>query len=133
MRRFYLIGFLLLMAFDTLTQICFKIAGNHALPVEASQAWLLRVFAEPWVYGSVIGYIGAFFTWMSLLKHAPIGPAFAASHLEVVSVLLLSIWLFNEPLTVSKVLGALLILTGIVCLGLAERDQPADTAVETAH
>jgi drug/metabolite transporter (DMT)-like permease len=130
MRRFYLVGFLLLMAFDTLTQICFKIAGNHALPVEASVAWLLRVFAEPWVYGSVIGYIGAFFTWMSLLKHAPIGPAFATSHLEVVSVLLLSIWLFNEPLTVTKLLGALLILAGIVCLGLAERDHPTDTAFE---
>jgi drug/metabolite transporter (DMT)-like permease len=125
MRRFYLVGFLLLMAFDTLTQVCFKIAGNHALPVEVSLAWLLRVFAEPWVYGSVIGYIGAFFTWMSLLKHAPIGPAFAASHLEVVSVLLLSIWLFHEPLTFSKVLGALLILAGIVCLGLAEREQPS--------
>jgi drug/metabolite transporter (DMT)-like permease len=125
MRRFYLVGFLLLMAFDTLTQVCFKIAGNHALPVEVSLAWLLRVFAEPWVYGSVIGYIGAFFTWMSLLKHAPIGPAFAASHLEVVSVLLLSIWLFHEPLTFSKVLGALLILAGIVCLGLAEREPPS--------
>lgn len=125
MRRFYLVGFLLLMAFDTLTQVCFKIAGNHALPVEVSLAWLLRVFAEPWVYGSVIGYIGAFFTWMSLLKHAPIGPAFAASHLEVVSVLLLSIWLFNEPLTFSKGLGAVLILAGIVCLGLAEREPPS--------
>ncbi|MDQ6646191.1 MAG: EamA family transporter [Pseudomonadota bacterium] len=130
MRRFYLVGFLLLMAFDTLTQICFKIAGNHALPVEASLAWLLRVFSGPWVYGSVIGYIGAFFTWMSLLKHAPIGPAFAASHLEVVSVLLLSIWLFNEPLTVTKLLGALLILAGIVCLGLAERNPPSDTGIE---
>jgi drug/metabolite transporter (DMT)-like permease len=130
MRRFYLIGFALLMAFDTLTQICFKIAGNHALPVQANLAWLLRVFAEPWVYGSVIGYIGAFFTWMSLLKHAPIGPAFAASHLEVVSVLLLSIWLFNEPLTVSKLLGALLILAGIVCLGLAEREHPTDAPIE---
>lgn len=133
MKRFYLVGFLLLMAFDTLTQICFKIAGNHALPVEVSQAWLLRVFSEPWVYGSVVGYIGAFFTWMSLLKHAPIGPAFAASHLEVVSVLLLSVWLFNEPLTISKVLGALLILAGIVCLGLAERDAPTEPALEVAH
>lgn len=127
MRRLYFFGFLLLMAFDTLTQICFKIAGNHALPVEMNLAWLMRVFDEPWVYGSVIGYIGAFFTWMSLLKHAPIGPAFAASHLEIVSVMLLSIWLFNEPLTVTKVLGALLIVAGIFCLGLAEREPPSDT------
>jgi drug/metabolite transporter (DMT)-like permease len=122
MRRFYLIGFALLMAFDTLTQISFKLAGNHALPVEANLAWLLRLFGEPWVYGAVLGYLGAFFTWMSLLKHAPIGPAFAASHLEVISVMALSVWLFHEPLTATKLLGAAAILAGIVCLGLAERE-----------
>jgi len=129
MRRFYLFGFLLLMGFDTLSQISFKYAGTQALPVAASVAWLLRVFGQPWVYGAIIGYVGAFFTWMSLLKHAPIGPAFAASHLEVVSVMLLSIWLFDEHLTVPRMLAAIAIIAGIVCLGLAEsrehRPEPA--------
>lgn len=120
---FYLIGFTLLMTFDSIAAISFKVAGMHALPVEANGAWLLRLFGHPWVYGAVLGYIGAFFTWMALLKHAPIGPAFAASHLELVSVMLLSIWLFHEPLTASKVIGALAILAGIACLALAERDQ----------
>ncbi|HUW53619.1 MAG TPA: EamA family transporter [Rhodanobacter sp.] len=129
MRRFYLFGFLLLMGFDTLSQISFKYAGTQALPVAASVAWLLRVFGQPWVYGAIIGYVGAFFTWMSLLKHAPIGPAFAASHLEVVSVMLLSIWLFDEHLTVPRVLGAIAIIAGIVCLGLAEsRGHPPEPA-----
>ncbi|WP_329741034.1 DMT family transporter [Dyella sp. A6] len=126
---FYLIGFLLLMAFDTLGAVSFKFAGMHALPVQANTAWLLRLFDKPWVYGAVLGYIGAFFTWMTLLKHAPIGPAFAASHLEVVSVMLLSVWLFGDQLTVPRVLGALAILAGIVCLGFAEsREHPADDA-----
>ena len=120
---FYLVGFGLLMTFDTFGAICFKLAGMHALPVEANVDWLLRLFRHPWVYGAVLGYIGAFFTWMSLLKHAPIGPAFAASHLEVVSVTLVSIWLFHEPLTAAKVIGALAILAGIACLALAEREQ----------
>jgi drug/metabolite transporter (DMT)-like permease len=120
MKRFYLIGFLLLMGFDTLAQISFKYAGTQALPVAASIEWVLRVFGQPWVYGAVIGYVGAFFTWMALLKHAPIGPAFAASHLEVVSVMLLSIWLFDEHLNTARVLGAIAIIAGIVCLGMAE-------------
>jgi drug/metabolite transporter (DMT)-like permease len=117
---FYLIGFLLLMGFDSIGAISFKYAGMHALPVEANIEWLLRLFGKPWVYGAVVGYIGAFFTWMTLLKHAPIGPAFAASHLEVVSVMLLSVWLFDEHLTAGRMLGAIAILAGIVCLGLAE-------------
>ena len=120
MKRFDLFGFLLLMGFDTLAQISFKYAGTQALPVAASLAWLLRVFGQPWVYGAVVGYVGAFFTWMALLKHAPIGPAFAASHLEVVSVMLLSIWLFDEHLTLPRVLGAIAIVAGIACLGLDE-------------
>lgn len=126
MRRFYLVGFLLLMGFDTLSQLSFKLAGNHALPVAANLAWLLRVFGQPWIYGALLGYVGAFFTWMSLLKHAPIGPAFAASHLEVVSVMLLSVWLFHEPLTITRVLGAVAIVAGIVCLGLAESHASPD-------
>jgi drug/metabolite transporter (DMT)-like permease len=126
MKRFYLFGFLLLMSFDTLAQISFKYAGTQALPVAASVAWLLRVFGQPWIYGALIGYVGAFFTWMALLKHAPIGPAFAASHLEVVSVMALSIWLFGEHLDAARLLGAIAIVAGIVCLGVAEnRETPA--------
>lgn len=125
MRRFYVFGFALLMAFDSFAQISFKMAGTHALPVEASPAWLLRLAGEPWVYGAILGYLGAFFTWMSLLRHAPVGPAFAASHLEVVSVMLLSVWLFDEPLTATKLVGATAILAGILCLGMAECDTTA--------
>jgi drug/metabolite transporter (DMT)-like permease len=122
MRRFYVSGFLLLMAFDTLAQLSFKLAGSHALPVTADAAWVARVFAQPWVYGAVAGYIGAFFIWMTLLRHAPIGPAFAASHLEVVSVTLLSAWLLHEPLTLPRILGAATIVAGILCLAAAERE-----------
>ncbi len=134
MKRFYLFGFLLLMGFDTLAQISFKYAGTHALPVAATLAWLLRVFGQPWIYGALIGYVGAFFTWMALLKHAPIGPAFAASHLEVVSVMLLSVWLFDEHLNLARVLGAIAIIAGIVCLGLAEsREHVSDAASAPAQ
>ena len=120
MRRFYLIGFLALMAFDTLAQISFKVAGEHALPLEFSPAWLLRVFGQPWIYGAFIGYLGAFFTWMVLLKHAPIGPAFAASYLEIVAVLVISAVWFGEPIGWPQILGTVLILGGICCLAVSE-------------
>lgn len=122
MKRFYLIGFAILLSFDTLAQLSFKYAGDQALPVQANLAWLERIFTQPWVYGAVIGYIGAFFTWMTLLRRAPIGPAFAASHLEVVSVLLLSVPIFDESIGWSQALGAIAIVAGIVCLALSEPD-----------
>lgn len=117
----YAFGFGLLMAFDTVAQLSFKLAGMHAFPPQASIDWVLRLLLAPWIYGAIVGYVGAFFTWMRLLERAPIGPAFAASHMEVVSVMLLSAWLFHEPVGAAKAAGALLIIAGIVCLGFGER------------
>lgn len=120
MKRFYLIGFTVLLAFDTLAQVCFKLAGMHAMPLAPDVHWLGRLFAEPWVYGAIAGYLGAFFTWMTLLKHAPIGPAFAASHLDVVSGLLLSVPIFGDRIGPVQYVGALLIVAGIGCLARSE-------------
>lgn len=122
----YAVGFALLLSFDTLAQIGFKLAGTHAFPPQAELAWVLRLLGSPWLYAALLGYIGAFFTWMKLLEHAPIGPAFAASHLEVVSVMLLSAWWFNEHIGLLQALGAALIVGGIVCLAMGERADPAD-------
>ncbi|MEO7064996.1 MAG: EamA family transporter [Dokdonella sp.] len=120
--RFYLIGFFVLVCFDTLAQVCFKLTANHAMPPEADLAWLLRVFSSPWVYAAIACYIGAFVTWMTLLEYAPIGPAFAASHLEVISVMALSMVLFNEHIGTPQWIGSALIITGIVCLAISETD-----------
>ncbi|XBS69787.1 EamA family transporter [Acerihabitans sp. KWT182] len=120
MKRFYVFGFLALMLFDTLAQVSFKYASLHAEPLMMNIQWLMRVFGHPWIYGAFIGYIGAFFTWMTLLKYAPVGPAFAASHLEIISVTLVSVWLFDDQLNPAKIIGGLLILSGILCLAKGE-------------
>lgn len=120
MRRFYLFGFFALVIFDTIAQISLKYAADHAVPLEFDLVWLLRVFVQPWVYGALIGYVGAFFTWITLLKRAPIGPAFAASHLEIVSVMILSVWLFGEHISAQQIVGALAIISGILCLAISE-------------
>ena len=125
MRRFYLLGFLALLTFDTAAQICFKFAALAAAPFSADVHWLLRAAATPWIYGSIAAYVGAFFTWMTLLERAPVGPAFAASHLEVVAVLILSVVLFGEPLGSPQIIGCVAILLGILCL--------AADASERAH
>jgi drug/metabolite transporter (DMT)-like permease len=125
MRRFYAVGFFLLLAFDTLTQISFKYAALNALPISADIAWLIRIAGHPWVYLAIGGYIGAFFTWMSLLKHAPIGPAFAASHSEVVIVMIVATFLFDEKLGVMQLIGAAAIISGIACLACSTSDEHA--------
>ena len=122
MRKFYIVGFALLLLFDTLGQSSFKLTAIHAQPLAADWDWISRVFTQPWVYIAITGYIGAFFTWMMLLKKAPVGPAFAASHLEVVTVMLVSAFLFHEHITNIRILGAIFIVAGIIFLALAEKE-----------
>ena len=124
--KFYHIGFVALIVFDTFSQICFKMAALQGEPFQVEVGWLIRIFHTPWVYGAIIGYLGAFMTWMTLLRHAPVGPAFAASHLEVVGVIVISVPLFGEVLTIFQMLGAVLIVAGVVCLAQGETQSHVD-------
>lgn len=122
--RFYVLGFGALMLFDTCTQVSFKLAGMQAGEFAPQIAWLGSVLGTPWTYAAILGYLCAFITWMTLLKHAPVGPAFAASHLEVVMVLIVSVLLFGEKLGWLQWLGAAMIILGIVCLALSKAEHP---------
>jgi drug/metabolite transporter (DMT)-like permease len=121
---FYAIGFATLIIFDTLTQISIKLASSRAGAFLISTDWLFAVLHNPWLYAAVLGYLGAFGAWMTLLKHAPVGPAFAASHLGLVPVLLISATYLGEKLTNMQLLGALSIMVGIVFLSLSEAKYP---------
>jgi drug/metabolite transporter (DMT)-like permease len=119
-KKFYVIGFLVLMCCDTLAQCSIKLASIHAGEMQLHLAWVASIIHQGWLYFAIAGYIGSFFTWMTLLKHAPVGPAFAASHLEKISVLFVSVVWLGERLSIVQVAGCVLILGGIALLGAAE-------------
>jgi multidrug transporter EmrE-like cation transporter len=125
MRKAILLGFLLLLALDTTSNVLAKFASNRIGSFEAELQWLEGVGREPIVLAIIACYIGAFLTYTSILKHAPVGPAFAAVHGHVVTVLMFSIWWFGERLTLLQVLGSLLVVAGIIVLGVTERMEAA--------
>jgi drug/metabolite transporter (DMT)-like permease len=120
-----LTGFLALLAFDTLGQVAFKLAGSHTAPVALDLDFVLRLWREPWLIGIVVAYLGAFLTYMTLMKDAPIGPLFAASHLEIVSVSLISVLAFKESLAPWQMLGCLAIVAGVCLLAVLEEGEAA--------
>ena len=124
-RRFYVIGFALLAIIDTAIQVAFKLAARRTGPFEFTMPWFRTAIAEEWIYVAIAGYLITFVAWMTLLEHAPIGPAFVASHLQVVTVLAASILFFHEHLQGRQVVGATCILAGIACIGFSgiERGQ----------
>lgn len=122
--RFYLLGFGALMAFDTLTQVSLKFVALHTGEFNLALGWFAGATSTGWIVGAIAGYLGAFGTWMTLLKHAPIGPAFAAAHLEVVPVLAISATVFGEKLNAAQLAGAACILLGVICLGVGKSRSP---------
>lgn len=103
-----------------MTQVCFKLASLHAGEFAPAAGWIRAAATSPWVYVAIAGYLGAFVAWMTLLEHAPVGPAFAVSHIDVVTVLLVSVPLFKEHLTPVRIAGAACIVAGIFLLSRSE-------------
>lgn len=114
------LGFLLLIAVDSFVQIGFKFAGNNTMPVTLDLPWLDRVTREPWAIAVLAGYGVAFLIYMTLIKHAPIGPAFAASHSEIVTVTMFSMWYFGDTVTLLQAIGCCAIVSGVIVLAATE-------------
>jgi len=131
--RAYLFGFLLLTCFDTTAQVGLKFAAESVSPARLDAAWLGRVFLEPWVYLPIGCYLGAFATWIRLLRHVPVGVAFAASHLEIVSVLIVSYLWLGETVSLVQATGALLILLGVGVLACFEGRPTPPKALGSAN
>ena len=88
----------------------------------------MRVVEEPLIRVVLACYAGAFVTYIALLKYAPVGPAYAAAHGHIVTVLVISILFLGERLTLLQGLGGLAILGGILILAVTESRGMADAA-----
>ena len=123
MRGRFLLGFAALVLFDTMGQIGFKLTGEASGVMALNLDWVWLVLAQPAFYLIVSAYILAFFTYMTLMKEAPVGPLFAAAHLELVTVTIFSwIW-FGERFTALQIAGCLCIIAGVVILGVTENKE----------
>jgi multidrug transporter EmrE-like cation transporter len=125
MNRSILLGFALLLAIDTVAQVLVKIAGNRITAFEPDPEWLLRALREPLIYAIMLLYAGAFAVYVTLLKHAPVGPAYAAAHGHIVTVLIVSILFFGERLSILQALGGLAIMAGVLILAITETKSEA--------
>jgi len=108
------------MSIDTASQVCIKLAGNRIGPFEFDAAWLARTAAEPLIYLVLLSFGCSFVVYITLLKYAPVGPAYAAAHSHIVGVLLVSFLVFGERLSLMQALGATAIIAGVTILAATE-------------
>jgi len=129
MNKIVLIGFPLLVTIDTASQTVIKVIGNRVSQFEFGTAWAERTLNEPLIYLVILFFAAAFAVYLMLLKTAPVGPVYAAAHLHLVTVLIISVLYFGEHLGRLQVLGAIMIFGGVIVLAATEghedRSQPA--------
>jgi drug/metabolite transporter (DMT)-like permease len=129
-RTYFIVGLLGLLVLDTFTKVSLKYTTLVAEPLTFDLQWLVRVLTTPWVYCAILGYLGAFVTWMTILRRIPVGPAFAATNLELVGVMVISAPLFGEVLSGVQYFGAVLIIAGVLCIAYGEPNVTPGSAAE---
>lgn len=109
----YLLLHLLLMLFS-LCGICSKKAGGFT--------FLSLGFGV--YYGAIVLILGIYaVAWQQIIKHLPLTTAYANRAVTIFWGIVWGIVFFNEKITMGKILGCALVITGIVLYAFADGDE----------
>ena len=79
--------------------------------------FLFRLVLNPWIIGGMCAGFLAFLCWMAALTKFELSYAYPFMSLAFALVLLSSALLFHETVTMAKIFGILLIMTGVIIAG----------------
>ena len=118
--RMYVLLHALMLLFS-LSPVCSKLAGR--------QPFLSLPFF--FLYGLVIVILGVYvLAWQQVIKRMPLTTAYANKAVTVVWGMVWGMLLFGESITPQKVLGAAVIVAGVVLYAFAEPEQKEESAHE---
>ncbi len=107
----------LLLGFETLCQISLKFAGRETGAFDFSIAAFRHALSTPWLWVAIGCYVGAFLAWMTILRKTTLAAAFTMSAIVFVAVMFASYLVFGEHLSWLQLLGAAIIVAGILAIG----------------
>ena len=111
------IAWSLLLGFETLCQISLKYAGLANPNFDFMPAAFAQAIVTPALWVGIGCYVGAFLVWMTILRKSTLSAAFATSAIVFVAVMFASWWVFGEHIGSMQLLGAAVIVAGILLLG----------------
>ena len=115
----------LLLGFETLCQIALKYAGLANANFDFSPAAFAHAIVTPALWVGIGCYVGAFAAWMTILRKSTLSAAFATSAIVFVAVMFASWWVFGEHIGAMQLLGAAVIVGGILLLGADDAGTPS--------
>lgn len=114
-----LLGLHLLLMVYSVSSVCSKFAAATAFP-----SWQFFCF-----YGLVLGILGVYaIGWQQVIKRMPLTTAYANKAVTIVWGIVFGMVVFGETVTPLMLVGALVIVAGIVLFALEEGRVQAETA-----
>lgn len=95
-----------------------QVASAGQLPDDTSGKvrFVIVLLLNPWVITGVIATFFAGVSWMLAMTRFEISYAFPFVSLNYVLILAASFFLFNESITLPKIIGSLIIIAGIIVI-----------------
>lgn len=122
-RRFDAIGHLLVLLTLLLTvygQLVLKWQLDRAGPPPFGGLdkllFLLRQLLNPWIASGLLAAFAASIAWMATMTRMELGYAYPFMSLAFVIVMVFGVAFLGETLTPAKVIGTLLVITGLVVI-----------------
>jgi len=111
----YVLGSVLCTVFGQIV-VKWQVSKAGALPETFAQKipFLLKLVLNPWVITSMAAGFLALVCWLAAMTKFELSYAYPFMSLAFVLVLILSAILFHETVTLPKVLGVLLVISGII-------------------
>jgi len=115
MGYFYIVGTILFTVYGQLI-IKAQIGKFGELPLHTIDKimFLIKVLFDPWIFSGFLSAFIASFFWMAAMTKFDISYAYPFMSSAFVLVFILSVLLFQEPVTWQKILGLVLIVAGII-------------------
>lgn len=110
-------GILLTVAFTVYGQVILKWQAAKLVGLMERREYLeylLRLLINPWVLSSLFAAFLAFLSWSYVLTKLQLSHAYPFTAISFVLVLILSAVFFHEGVTTLKVIGILLVVSGLV-------------------
>jgi len=115
-----LINFLLILA-NTLILVTGQFLWKYGLgnqQVSFDSVWsIVKLIFSPYIFSGLALYGAATVLWLFILTRVPLSMAYPIQSLAYLFAVVGAYFVFNEPLTVSKVIGVLLIMAGVSVIG----------------
>lgn len=93
--------------------------GMQGQSITLNISSIIKVFFSPFVFTGLIMYGLATVLWLYILSKVPLSIAYPIQSLAYIIAVFGAYFIFNETLTIYKILGCLLIMIGVSLIALS--------------